>query len=121
MHPYFYNPAFGYVRQELIPRSELVVGNDVWVGQNAMILPNVKSIGDGAVIGAGAVVTKDVPDFAVVSGNPAKVIKYRFTTETQLKIKTSKWWNKDIKEFQKDLEEFTSPLEDEENKEYQKG
>lgn len=112
MHPYFYSPAFGYVSQELVSRGELVIGNDVWVGQNAVILPNVKSIGDGAVIGAGAVVTKDVPDFAVVVGNPAKIVKYRFSEEMQRKIKASKWWDKDIQELQKDLNEFTRLMED---------
>ena len=115
-HPYFYNPSFGYVREELISRSELTIGNDVWVGQNAVILPNVKRIGDGAVIGAGAVVTKDVPDFAVVVGNPAKIVKYRFSEEMQQKIKASKWWEKSITELQKDMEEFAHPLEDDENK-----
>lgn len=116
MHPFFYSPAFGYVQEELITRSELAIGNDVWVGQNAIILPNVKKIGDGAVVGAGAVVTKDVPDFAVVSGNPAKVIKYRFSEDIQRKIKASKWWDKDIMELCKNMEEFAHPLEDDGNK-----
>jgi len=87
------------------------IGNDVWVGRNAMILPSVKKIGDGAVIGAGAVVTRDVPDFAVVAGNPAVVIKYRFRPETIHKIKQSKWWDKDIEELKGNIEEFTMPLE----------
>ena len=52
------------------------IGNDVWIGRRAIIMPGVK-IGNGCIIGAGAVVTKDVPDFAVVGGVPAKVIKYR--------------------------------------------
>lgn len=116
MHPFFYSPDFGDVQKELIHRSELVIGNDVWVGQNAIILSSVKRIGDGAVIGAGAVVTRDVPDFAIVGGNPAKVIRYRFSKETQLKIKASKWWDKDITELQKDIEEFVHPLENYENK-----
>ena len=54
----------------------VVIGNDVWIGGRVTILPGVH-IGDGAVIGAGAVVTKDVPEFAVVGGNPAKILKYR--------------------------------------------
>lgn len=54
----------------------VVIGDDVWIGGRVTILPGVH-IGNGAVIGAGSVVTKDVPDFAVVGGNPAKVIKYR--------------------------------------------
>ncbi len=52
------------------------IGNDVWIGSRVTILPGVH-IGDGAIIGASAVVTKDVPNYAVVGGNPAKVIKYR--------------------------------------------
>jgi len=116
MHPFFFSPYFGYVQKELIHKCELVIGNDVWVGQNAIFLPSVKRIGDGAVIGAGAVVTKDVPDFAVVVGNPAKILKYRFSEETQLKIKASKWWEKDITELQKNMDEFVHPLEDDENK-----
>jgi len=52
------------------------IGNDVWVGINAIVLTNVK-VGDHAIVAAGAVVTKDVPDWAIVGGIPAKVIKYR--------------------------------------------
>ncbi|MDP4132480.1 MAG: acyltransferase [Bacillota bacterium] len=54
----------------------VVIGNDVWIGGRVIILPGVH-IGNGCIIGAGAVVTKDVPDYAIVGGNPAKVIKYR--------------------------------------------
>ena len=58
----------------------LQIGNDVWIGARATILGNVKEIGNGAIIGAGSVVTKPVPEYAIVAGNPAKVIKYRNTT-----------------------------------------
>lgn len=54
----------------------VVIGDDCWIGSRAIILPGVK-IGKGAVVGAGAVVTKDIPDFAIVGGNPARVIKIR--------------------------------------------
>lgn len=54
----------------------VVIGNDVWIGTRSIILPGVK-IGNGVIIGAGAVVTKDVPDYAVVGGVPAKIIRYR--------------------------------------------
>ena len=54
----------------------VVIGENVWVGSHAKVIPGV-SIGEGSVVGMGAVVTKDVPPFAVVGGNPAKVIKYR--------------------------------------------
>jgi virginiamycin A acetyltransferase len=110
-HPFFFNTNFGYVEREFVPVREIVIGNDVWVGRNALILPSVKKIGDGAVIGAGAVVTKDVPDFAVVAGNPANIIKYRFSEETRREIKESQWWNKDIEELQNNLGEFSQLLE----------
>ena len=60
-----------------MPRPSLVVGNDVWIGQRAIILGKIGRIGSGAIIGAGAVVTKPVPDYAVVAGNPARIIRYR--------------------------------------------
>lgn len=56
--------------------GSITIGNDVWIGVNVVILPNVK-VGDHAVVGAGSVVTKDVPEWAVVGGVPARVIKYR--------------------------------------------
>ena len=54
----------------------VMIGNDVWIGTRSIILPGVK-IGNGVLIGAGAVVTKDVPDYAIVGGVPAKIIRYR--------------------------------------------
>lgn len=114
-HPYFFNTSLGYVHKEIIPMRELTIGNDVWVGQNALILPSVGKIGDGAVIGAGAVVTKDVPDFAVVAGNPARVLKYRFSETTMDKIKKSAWWDSSIDELKKNLDEFVQPVENEQD------
>lgn len=58
---------------------EVTIGDDVWIGQRAIILPGVH-IGRGAVIGAAAVVSKDVPEFAVVVGSPARVVRYRNST-----------------------------------------
>jgi virginiamycin A acetyltransferase len=111
MHPFFYNPALDIVEHEMITRGKLVVGNDVWVGRNVIILPAVHRIGDGAVLGAGAVVTKDVPDFAVVAGNPARIIKYRFSEPVRLQLKESRWWEKSIDEIKGRLDEFTKPFE----------
>lgn len=68
------------MRLQTAPLKKVTIGNDVWIGANAIILPGV-SIGNGCIIAAGAVVTKDVPDFAVVGGNPAKIIKTRTQKE----------------------------------------
>jgi len=120
-HAFFFNPVLGYAEREHdITRTRLTIGNDVFIGHNAVIVASVDNIGDGAIIGAGAVVTKNVPDFAVVVGNPAQVIKYRFSEEMQHKIKASKWWDKNMDELHKDLDKFISPLENEQNKEHQK-
>ena len=59
------------------PKTSLIIGDDVWIGNRVTILSNCKRIGNGAIIGACSVVTKDVPDYAIVAGNPAKVIRYR--------------------------------------------
>lgn len=64
-------------KQAALNRSRLTIGNDVWIGARVTILGNTEKIGGGAIIGAGAVVTKPVPDYAIVAGNPARVIKRR--------------------------------------------
>ena len=63
-------------RQGYLPEEPIYIGNDVWIGHRVTILPGVH-IGNGCVIGAGSVVTKDTPEYSVVAGNHAKVIKYR--------------------------------------------
>ena len=60
-----------------MPDSPLEIGEDVWIGARAMVLPGCKKIGAHSIIGAGAVVTKDVPEYAIVGGNPARVIRMR--------------------------------------------
>ena len=73
-------------------RHQIIIGSDVWIGGDVTIMSGVR-IGSGAVIGAGAVITKDVPPYAVVVGNPARVIKYRFDAETIARLLRIKWWN----------------------------
>lgn len=71
--------------------TDTVIGHDVWIGENATILENV-TIGTGAIVATSAVVTKDVPPYAIVAGNPAKIVKYRHTEEICQQLLDSQWW-----------------------------
>jgi len=102
----FYNPVFKMVNVNPIEYIPLIIGNDVWLGHNSIIMPNVKEIGTGAVVAAGAVVNKDVPPYAVVVGNPARIVKYRFEKEVIQELLKSKWWEKSIEELKPHMREF---------------
>jgi virginiamycin A acetyltransferase len=104
-HGFFFNPKLQKCESLAIDYHPLKIGNDVWIGRNAILLPNVNRVGDGAVIAAGAVVNKDVPEYAIVVGNPARIIRFRFSEKTRISLLESKWWEKPIedlnyKEFQ---------------------
>jgi acetyltransferase-like isoleucine patch superfamily enzyme len=73
-------------------KGDTVVGNDVWIGTKSLILSGVR-IGDGAVIGAGSIVTKDISCYSIVAGNPAKLIRERFTSEQRNALIKIAWWN----------------------------
>ena len=112
LHGLFFNPELGLVKERLVKDSTLEIGNDVWIGQNAIILPSVNKIGDGAVIGAGVVVNKDIPPYAVVTGHPGRVVRYRFSKELISTLLDEKWWEKNINEL--NIDDFKEPLEGEE-------
>ena len=98
----------GMLCKHNLTNKDCIIGNDVWIGVDSIIRRGVK-IGNCAVIGANSFVNKDVPDFAVVAGNPARIIKYRFNEETRIKILESKYWEKEPNEAKKiirDLQEF---------------
>jgi acetyltransferase-like isoleucine patch superfamily enzyme len=73
-------------------KGNVVIGSDVWIGTEALILSGV-TIGDGAVIGARAVVTRNVPPYAVVAGNPARLVKFRFEQTVIDRLLVQQWWN----------------------------
>lgn len=87
---------------------QIIIGNDVWIGARAILLGGVH-VGNGAVIGAGAVVAKDVPPYAIVVGNPARVVKYRFPADVIEKLQRIKWWYWDPKIIEERRPEFKDP------------
>jgi phosphonate metabolism protein (transferase hexapeptide repeat family) len=70
----------------------VAIDHDVWIGHGAIVLPG-RSVGDGAVIAAGAIVTKDVAPYAIVAGNPARVIRQRFPDDIAARLQRLAWWN----------------------------
>ena len=98
--PMFYSTmkqnGFSLVTQNKIEEQKpIIIGNDVFIGMNVIILDGL-TIGDGAIIGAGSVVVKDVAPYEIVAGNPAKVIKKRFSDDIIDRLLVSKWWDKDL-------------------------
>ena len=73
-------------------KGPTIIGNDVWIAYRATILSGI-SIGNGSIVAAGSVVTKSFPDYSIIGGNPAKLIKRRFNYFTRRKLRRLKWWN----------------------------
>jgi len=78
--------------EKMCRKGQILIENDVWIGHHATIMGGI-TIHSGAVVAAGAVVTKDVPPYAIVGGNPAKIIKYRFDDDIIKKLLEISWWN----------------------------
>jgi len=73
-------------------RGDTIVGNDVWFGYRSLVMPGVR-IGNGAIVATASVVTKDVPAYAIVGGNPATIIRYRFDPPTIERLQAVAWWD----------------------------
>jgi virginiamycin A acetyltransferase len=93
-------------------KGDTIVGNDVWVGYKVTIMPGVQ-IGDGAIIGTAALVTKNVPAYAIVGGNPARIIRMRFDDKTIEKLLKIQWWNWDIDKIVANVDTLLSETVDE--------
>jgi acetyltransferase-like isoleucine patch superfamily enzyme len=83
-------------------KHQVTIGNDVWIGDNVTILEGV-TVGDGAVLGNSTVIANDVSPYAIMIGNPARILKYRFTSEQIKSLLEIKWWNWTIEKIMKYL------------------
>jgi chloramphenicol O-acetyltransferase type B len=85
-------PAFAGAPSGYLPAGDTVVGSDVWIGSEAMVMPGIR-IGHGAIVGSRALVSRDVPPYAIVGGNPARVIRMRFPEEQVAMLLEMAWWD----------------------------
>lgn len=92
---------------ELPYKGDTVIGNDVWIGYDCLIMPGVK-IGNGAIISSRSVVVSDVPPYTVVGGNPAQLIKQRFTPEQIAALEAISWWDWPIEQITQNLATIVS-------------
>lgn len=96
--PYLYLDRLEYKTKKIVSHNEwevldpVHIGNDVWIGDNVWIKNGV-TVGDGVIIGACSVVTHDIPPYAIVVGNPAKVLSYRFSEEIITELLKLRWWD----------------------------
>lgn len=93
---------------DLPVKGDIIVGNDVWLGYDALIKGGVK-IGNGAIVATRAVVVKDVPPYAIVAGNPARVVKMRFDDHTIERLLKIAWWDWDIAKINRHLSQICHP------------
>ena len=100
--------------KDIISKGYITIEEDVWIGSNSTILSGV-TVGRGSVIGAGSVVTKDIPRYSIAVGNPARVIKQRFSNEIIEILEKSEWWELSTTELLKMEELFNLDLTEREN------
>lgn len=91
--------------EDIFSKGKILIEDDVWIGANVVILSGIK-VGRGSIIGAGSIVTKDIPAYSIVGGNPAKIIRKRFTEEIIIKLEKIEWWNWDIEKIKKNKDFF---------------
>jgi len=101
---------FGHIHQNIFnqfngaghpsTKGDIIIGNDVWIGDNATIMSGI-TIGDGSVIANNSHVVKNVEPYTIIGGNPAKLIRYRFSEQQIEKLLEIKWWNWDDEKINK--------------------
>lgn len=98
----FLDTDYRYIKGHPDSKGDVNIGNDVWLGQNCVILSGV-TIGDGACIAAHAVVTKNVPPYGIIAGNPGRLVKMRFDERIVEALLEIKWWNWDHESVRKHI------------------
>jgi acetyltransferase-like isoleucine patch superfamily enzyme len=88
-------PEAAFIEGHPASKGDVIIGNDVWIGMGALILSGV-TIGDGAVVAARAVVSRDVPPYAIVAGNTARVVRMRFPDDIIRQLLQLRWWDWDV-------------------------
>lgn len=96
-------------REYLKQAKRIKIGNDVWLGHN-VIITNYANIGNGVIAGAGSVITRDVPDYAVVAGVPARIVRYRYLPEEIECMNKIAWWDWSDKEIRERYDDFYLPI-----------
>lgn len=109
LHPWHLDGVIPKGKATKLRKSK--IGNDVWIGKNVLIT-NGANIGNGVIAAAGAVITKDVPDYAIVAGVPAKIIRYRYTPEQIAALNRIQWWNWSDDEIRKRYADFYLSIEE---------
>lgn len=94
---------------DVISKGKIIIEEDVWIGSNSIILSGVK-IGRGSIIGAGSVVTKNIPSYSIVVGNPAKIIRKRFTDDKIKFIEKLEWWKWNEEKIKENAKYFNKDL-----------
>ena len=89
-------------------KGDISIENDVWIGAKSTIMSGVK-IHNGAIVGSCSVVTKDVPPYAIVAGNPAQIIKFRFDVDQIQALQEIRWWNWDEEKIKQEAMNMWSP------------
>lgn len=101
----------GVMPRGVLSQKRSVIGNDVWLGKNVTII-NGANIGNGVVAGAGAVINRDIPDYAVVVGAPARIVRYRYNQEQIDALNKIAWWDWEDEKIRECYEDFYLPIDE---------
>ncbi|MBL4890715.1 MAG: CatB-related O-acetyltransferase [Rhizobiaceae bacterium] len=96
-------PRFPTYRETLPRGEDTVIGNDCWIGREAMLMPGAK-LGNGVIVGARSVVNGTIPDYAIIAGNPAKIVRMRFSDDEIAELIRICWWNWDNEKISSAIE-----------------